>query len=138
MTFKQLNISHFMLIPSIVIIIYIFYVVVPFGDRYDFFNEGIGPQEDKVLSYFFMTVPILTGYLIFLIKNMKKVTFLRCINYPLIIFNLYFLSFICFSVVTGGAIFWLMIFTFFIPLILIPFSFVAGLIKDLKSRNKEA
>jgi hypothetical protein len=85
-----------------------------------------------------MTTPILSGYLIFVIRNLKKITFLYCINYPLIIFNLYVLSFICFSVVTGGAIFWLMISTIFIPLILIPVSFVVGLIKDIKSRKKEA
>lgn len=132
--------SLYLLIISIVIVIYLFFVVIPYGDQYDFFNEGRGPQEDKVISYFLMTTPILIGYLIFAVINFKKVAYLCCLNYPLMIFNIYVFSFICFSVATGGGIFWLMLFTALIPLILIPVSFVTGLIKDIKylKRKKDS
>ncbi|MCR8632083.1 hypothetical protein [Paenibacillus radicis (ex Xue et al. 2023)] len=133
---KQPNMSLYLLAVSIVIVLYLIFVVIPYGEQYHFFSEGGDPQEDKILPYFLMTTPILTGYLILVVINFKKVIYLCCLNYPLIIFNIYVFSFMCFSVI-GGAVLWLMVFTALIPLILVPVSFVLGLIKDIKYSKKD-
>ncbi|BFH60463.1 hypothetical protein [Paenibacillus azoreducens] len=132
MATNRSNISIYLLIVSIIITAYFFLVVIPYGNKYDFFSEGLDPKADKVPYYFLMTTPILIGYVVFVARSIKKVAYLCCLNYPLIIFNIYFFSFICLSAETGGAVLWLMIFTILIPLILIPISFIAGLIKDIK------
>jgi len=53
------------------------------------------------------------------------------LNYPLIIFNVSFFSFVCLAE-NGGTIQWLMVFTAIIPAILLPVSFIMGLVKDIK------
>lgn len=79
-----------------------------------------------------MTTPALVVYLIIIVILIRKIAFLRWLNYPFIIFNLHFISLICLSAFSGGAVFWLIFFTGPVALLLMAGLFIMGLIKDLK------
>ena len=120
-----------LLAVSVVFLIYIFNIVVPFANTYGFFSEGFPPQEDKVFLYFLMTTPVLLSYIAYVFFTYKKVNFLKCLIYPVILLDFYIGLFISLMVL-GGAVLWLAVFLLPIFFVILLVSLVIGIIRDIK------
>lgn len=77
-----------------------------------------------------MTTPIFIGHVWFIIVNFKKILFLKSLNYPVIILNLFF-GFFAFLMALGGAVLWLMVISIPILFIGLPIGLIMGVIKDI-------
>ncbi|BFT72634.1 hypothetical protein PAENIP36_40760 [Paenibacillus sp. P36] len=106
-----------------------FFFIVPYADKNGFFNENEIPNKEEAIKYILLCVPILITYILFFTIIIRKTTFLRSLNYPLFIVNVYFGFW--FSLLTeGGAILWLMIPTLIFLIIVLPISLYRGMKKD--------
>ncbi|WP_042202633.1 hypothetical protein [Paenibacillus camerounensis] len=132
MTAKHKNTDFCMLAVSAAVILYFIFAVIPYGDSHNFFSEASVPEGKEVWPYFLMTTPALIVYLIIVFKWVKRIRFLRWLNYPVIIFVVNFISLICLSAFNGGTVFWLIFITGPVSLILTAVFFTIGLIKDLR------
>ncbi|MDQ0090327.1 membrane-associated HD superfamily phosphohydrolase [Paenibacillus anaericanus] len=125
------------LLISMIVLLYIFYVIVPYADNKDFFNENEIPNKTEAFKYTIICVPILIGYVVFVLFYIRKITFLVSLNYPLIVINLYMGAFLS-LLIMGGAILWLMVFTSIFALGALLLLFINGIYKDykyIKNRN---
>lgn len=96
-----------MLAASVAFFLYFIIAVIPYGDSHNFFSEASVPEGSEIWPYFLMTTPALLVYLIITFKWIGRIRFLRWLNYPVIIFNISFISLICLSAFNGGTVFWL-------------------------------
>ncbi|QNK55150.1 hypothetical protein [Paenibacillus sp. PAMC21692] len=127
-----------LLFASIFILLYLILFLIPYANDHGFFNENIIPEGKEKLIYSLLSIPILILYSIYAIISIKKIKFLKCINYPLLIIVGYLGLFMC-LIRDGGAVLWLMVLTIIIPIVLIPISMVIGINKDINyfRRNKK-
>ncbi|WP_310832765.1 hypothetical protein [Paenibacillus pedocola] len=132
MTAKRKNMDIYVLLASVAIIAYFFFVATPYGNRHGFFSEASMPEDGQILPYFLMTTPPLAVYILFCILSLKRIAYLRWLNYPLMIFNIHLFSLFCLSAFNGGTIFWFVLITGPITLMLMVVFLIIGLIKDLK------
>lgn len=132
---KKPNISICFFVISLTIFLYLLFFLIPYADKHGFFNENSFPQQEKKLLYFFLSTPIIIGYIVYAFMSIKKIIYLKSLNYPLLVFNVYFGSAIC-LLALGGAILWLMLLTFFIPVVFLPVSLIIGVVKDIKYFGK--
>lgn len=116
---------------SIAFILYIFYFVFPFAEAYDFFNETISPQEDKVFPFFMMTIVVFIIYLIGVFWTFRKVKFLNSINFPLVLTAI-FIGVFTSLMAYGGAILWLALFSFPIFIVVLIGSFSVSILFDIR------
>lgn len=126
------NTDFYMLAASAAAFLYFIFIAIPYGDSHNFFSEASVPEGKEVWPYFLMTTPTLIVYVIFVFKWIRRIRFLRWLNYPVIIFNVNFISLICLSAFNGGTVFWLIFITGPVSLLLTGIFFTIGLIKDLK------
>lgn len=119
---------------SLLFVLYFLLIVLPFAEQYGFFNENISPQQKKVVIYYFLTIPIFIAYVWFVIVNFKNILFLKSLNYPAIVLNLFFGSF-ALLMAFGGTVLWLMIIGIPILFIGLLISFIIGVIKDINYFN---
>lgn len=117
------------------LLLYLFFVAVPYADRIGLLSEG-GMPTVSLVPYFMMTVPVMLVYLVYLVRRLFKTSRLRVALYPLAVANLYFGVFFCALLVYGGTILWLMIPTLLLPAVLIPVTCIAGFILDRRAKNK--
>ncbi|WP_152619542.1 hypothetical protein [Cohnella kolymensis] len=111
------------------------FVLAPFAEKKGFLNENELPQQEEVIKYILLCLPVVISYIVLASIYIRKITFLRSLNYPFYIANIYIG--LCLSIIVmGGAILWVMIPTIIIPLLALPVSFFTGLIKDIKYLNK--
>ena len=110
-------------------------LVIPFAEEYNFLSTAERPQSDKLVIYFFMTIPLFVIYLIYIFTKFKSIVFLKSLIYPLLIIGAYLGLFIS-LLIFGGPILWLLIFTVPLIFILILINFVTGLISDYKYYEK--
>jgi len=123
------------LLISVIWILYIIFVIVPFAEKQGFLNATTPPQEDKTLIYFLLTTPVFIAYIVFVCVCCKKITFPKSIIYPLIVISLYIGLFAC-LLAMGWPILWFMIFTIVIVIIFVIVSFIIGLVKDIRYRKR--
>jgi len=123
------------LLISVIWILYIIFVIVPFAENQGLLNATTPPQEDKTLIYFLLTTPVFIAYIVFLCICRKKITFPKSLIYPLIITSLYIGLFAC-LLAMGWPILWFVVLTIVIVIIAIIVSFIIGLIKDIRYRKK--
>ena len=123
------------LISSAIWILYIAFLLWPFAEKFGLLNETTAPQADMRLIYFLLSTPVYIFYIVFICINCRKITFPKCLIYPVIVFCLYVGLFAC-LLVFGGPILWLMVFSIIIPIIAIPISFIIGLVLDIRRRKK--
>ena len=120
---------------SVAWLVYLTLLVIPFAEEYNFLSTAERPQSDKLVIYFFMTIPLFVIYLIYIFTKFKSIVFLKSLIYPLLIIGAYLGLFIS-LLIFGGPILWLLIFTVPLIFILILISFVTGLISDYKYYEK--
>lgn len=128
------KINLIVLLGSLIILFYIFYVIVPYADNKGFFNENEIPNKIEAFKYSIICFPILIGYLVFVIFYFRKIIFLASLNYPLILINFYIGAFLS-LLIMGGAILWLMVFSLFFALAALLLLFVNGIYRDYKYIN---
>ena len=87
------------------------------------------------MKYLFLSLPVFISYSIFVYFFLHKVTHIRFMIFPLVIFNIYCGFWLC-LISIGGAILWAMIPTIIFLLVALVFSFINGLLKDIKDRSK--
>ena len=120
---------------SVAWLVYLTLLVIPFAEEYNFLSTAERPQSDKLVIYFFMTIPLFVIYLIYIFTKFKSIVFLKSLIYPLLIIGAYIGLFIS-LLIFGGPILWLLIFTVPLIFILILINFVTGLISDYKYYEK--
>lgn len=120
---------------SVAWLVYLTLLVIPFAEEYNFLSTAERPQSDKLVIYFFMTIPLFVIYLIYIFTKFKSIVFLKSLIYPLLIIGAYLGLFIS-LLIFGGPILWLLIFTVPLIFILILINFVTGLISDYKYYEK--
>jgi len=128
----------YILIFTILTLLYILFVLIPYANKEGFFNEAVIPSGSEKFYYGLLSIPVLSLYAIYIINNLNKITFPKSIIYPLLIITGYIGLFMC-LIIEGGAVLWLMIFTIIIPIILVPVCFIIGIKRDvdyLKKRTK--
>ena len=112
-----------------ILVLWQIYVVTPYMDAHNFFNESTVPDVEAIPLFILMAyVPFIFFFLSLILA--KGVSCLRCIVYPLAVMVLYFGTFVCLTAF-GGAIIWLMIFTLPIFFMVEVVVFVVSLIIDL-------
>lgn len=131
MKLLKINSSVKVLLFSFMIALYFIAIVLPLADNLGIFSENNSPQSIMAFLYFLLTTPIFLLYIWFLSVNFRKIVFLKSINYPAIIFNLFFCGFIC-LLVFGGAVLWLAVIAVPIFLILLIISLIVGAVNDIK------
>lgn len=124
------NINLIVLGISILAILYFFVIVSPFIEIHSLLSENTIPSKATKISYFCLTTPIFIAYTGIILYYFRRITFLKCINYPLIITNVYFGTFAC-LMVFGGSVLWLMVATFFFFVLSFFGSFFVGIFKDI-------
>lgn len=124
------NINLIVLGISILAILYFFVIVFPFIEIHSLLSENTIPSKATKISYFCLTTPIFIAYTGIILYYFRRITFLKCINYPLIITNVYFGTFAC-LMVFGGSVLWLMVATFFFFVLSFFGSFFVGIFKDI-------
>lgn len=118
------------LAASLLFALYFLLIILPFADKYGFFNENKSPQQNKVVIYFLLTTPILLTYVWFVIVNFKNILFLKCLNYPLFFLNMFFGLFASLMAL-GGTVLWFMIIAIPILFIGLLISLLVGVSKDI-------
>ena len=118
------------LTSSVALLLYTIFIVVPFADKYNFFNENTSPQADKILIYFLFTTPVFIVYIVYVIFHFRRTVFLTSISYPVIVFNLHSGFYAC-ILVQGGAVLWYMLVSIPILIIAILISFGIGIARDV-------
>lgn len=125
------KINLIVLLVSLIFLVYIFYVIVPYAENKGFFNENEIPKKTEAITYSIICFPILIGYVVFVIFYFRKITFLASLNYPLIVINFYIGAFLL-LLKMGGAILWLMVFTWIFALAVLLLCFINGIYRDYK------
>lgn len=115
---------------SILAILYFFVIVSPFIEMHSLLSENTIPLKATKISYFCLTTPVFIAYTGLILYYFRRITFLKCINYPLIITNIYFGTFAC-LMVFGGSVLWMMVATFFFFILSLFGSFFVGIFKDI-------
>jgi len=133
---RMKNVAVRILAVSVMWLVYVVLVIVPFAEKHGFFAEAFSPPADKTLPYFLMTTPVYLAYVIYTGINFSKVTSLRCLVYPGLVFNLYTGAFVCLMVM-GGTVLWLMVLTFIFFVVAMAISLSIGLFKDSQSREQK-
>nr|UWI48899.1 hypothetical protein NZ312_12360 [Clostridioides difficile] len=121
---------------SILAILYFFVIVSPFIEMHSLFSENTIPLKATKISYFCLTTPVFIAYTGLILYYFRRITFLKCINYPLIITNIYFGTFAC-LMVFGGSVLWMMVATFFFFILSLFGSFFVGIFKDIHYFKRE-
>lgn len=129
--------SFRMLIGSLAWVVYVLFLIMPFTVKYHFVSEYTSPPPDKILLYFLMTVPVFSVYVVFMSMNIKKMGFLKTLNYPLIIFSLFSGFFYC-LLILGKTMMFTMLFLTPVFLISIGISFVLGILMDFYDYKKRS
>lgn len=106
-------------------------IAIPFGERSGFFSEGIQGNADNIplfLSYILVPLAVLA---VFLIINVTKTKYIRCLIYPVSAFLFYFGAGFTFVALTGGIIFLLVLLGFGLYIWVIIAIFVSSLGFDI-------
>lgn len=106
---KIIDSSCFYIIVSIAIILYLIYIVVPYGEKGNLFSEGHSPNASELTIYRLMIWPIFAIYLYMVLKKMKTFNiYIKPLIYPLT--EITFFTFLI-SLCTGSAG-WILFFIF--------------------------
>lgn len=128
------KLNFLVLCVSLFVGLYLFFFIVPYANKKGFFNENETPTNEEAIKYSLLCIPILIGYILFVAIFVRKTTFLRSFNYPLILVNIYF-GFWFSLLAEGGAILWLMIPTLIFLIIALPISLYKGIKKDSEYKS---
>lgn len=60
---------------SVAWLVYLTLLVIPFAEEYNFLSTAERPQSDKLVIYFFMTIPLFVIYLIYIFTKFKRVSY---------------------------------------------------------------
>jgi len=112
-------------------LLYLIFFLIPYASDHGFFNENIVPSGREKLIYSLLSIPILIVFSAYVFSRTQKITYYRSLIYPLLIIDGY-LGFIMCLIIQGGAILWLVMFTIFIPAILMLVSAANGSKKDME------
>ncbi|MCC0649870.1 hypothetical protein [Clostridioides sp. ZZV15-6598] len=126
----KINSSLIVFGTSILTILYFFVIVSPFIEMYGLLSENTIQSKATKISYFCLTTPVFIAYAGVILCYFRRITFFKCINYPLIVTNVYFGTFAC-LMVFGGSVLWLMVATFFFFILSFFGSFFVGIFKDI-------
>lgn len=126
----KINSSLIVFGTSILAILYFFVIVSPFIEMYGLLSENTIQSKATKISYFCLTTPVFIAYAGVILYYFRRITFFKCINYPLIVTNVYFGTFAC-LMVFGGSVLWLMVATFFFFILSFFGSFFVGIFKDI-------
>jgi len=124
------------IIVSIVMLLYLFFIVVPWANSRWFFSTGHHVEIGYRTIYFFMVFPVVGAYLILLQRDLKSLEKLRSIIFPLTISTL-FICFVLGLLILGGAMMWLAILLLIPASIVVIISFIVGVICDVKKLTNE-
>lgn len=116
------------LFVSIIISLYLIFICI-IGEPTEIINwseSGSTATGIKKALGILMTVPVFIGYFSYVLINYKKIDCLKSLNWPLTIFNLYCLGYVCLIVIFGGTVIWTVLFTGWILLAGVPVSFIRG------------
>ena len=120
------------IIWSVLLFLYLIFYVQVFANEHGFNNEGVEPEEGYVLPFFILTFPVVFSHLIYAIKVIQKLTFLRILIYPILLITLLY-SLYFFVRVYGGQTIWLFIYLFFPILFLFVIIEIIALVLDIKT-----
>lgn len=120
---------------SILLLCSLLFFLLPYADKNDFFNENTSPHLDKMIKYLVLSIPFVAGYIIFFLTYIERIDFIRSLNYPLLVFNVYFGVVLC-LLSFGGALMWVIIPSVLIPLLSLPASLIYGVMKDIQYIKK--
>lgn len=122
---------------SLLLALYIIFIVTPIGNEGNFYSEGISSNESMRFSYFMMTVPVFIGYVIFsCINNIFHIKYIRFLNYPLTVLN-YVLLLLESVANLSSVYFWLIMIPLAIAIYSIPVFFILGIIADFQQLSSE-
>ena len=124
-----------MLISSLVVFLYLIFVIAPYANKNGFFNENGIPNQVDITKYKIMLYPVIIGYTILASIYVNKISFFKSLSVPLYLSNIYVGFCLC-LIEAGGALLWIMVPTIIFPIIAIPVSFINGFIKDYKYIKK--
>ncbi|MDF2923500.1 MAG: hypothetical protein K0R57_2414 [Paenibacillaceae bacterium] len=113
------------------ILLYLLLYLVPYAEKTGFFSENETPDKSQQSLYLIRSAPIVLGYVICALIYWKRVVFPKCIIYPLGIANVYTGTVLC-LLYAGGTILWFILPSVVLPLLILPVSFIYGLVKDIQ------
>lgn len=135
---RKHKLNIIVLLASMIIAGYLFFIIVPYAEMHGFLNENEQPRHEEAIKYKLLLYPFMISYSILASIYIHKITFFRTISYPLYIANIYF-GLCLFMIEGGGAALWLILPTLIFPIIALPISFLNGVMDDYKyiknSRN---
>jgi hypothetical protein len=123
--------SYYFFIVSAIVIVYLWFFLLPYADKHGFFNENDSPDLRQMHIYLWLSAPIVISYILFVLVSLNKIKFLLSLNYPLLIFNIY-AGIILVIISIGGAILWFVMPSVLIFILILPISLVYGLVRDIK------
>ncbi|MFF2484259.1 hypothetical protein [Paenibacillus sp. NPDC058071] len=132
---KSNKLNIIALLVSLLVSVYLFYVVVPYAENHGFLSENEIPEGNEAFGYFFICYPIIISYTVLILIFIRKLTFLLCLNYPIVFVNLYTGLFLC-LIILGGAILWLAVLSFAFAVLALIILFLYGLFKDYRYIKK--
>ena len=117
-----------LLIVSLAVFLYFFFIVLPFGSG--FYSNA--PSQREVTVYLMLSVPVCVAYFLFILLNYTKFLYLNTLNYPLVVINIYsFILAYMFLVPSRGGPDPLVFLAIICLFLMLPASFIAGLLMDL-------
>lgn len=131
---KKLKNNLYFLAVSLITLLYIIFIVGPFGNENGAFSEGTYMKLRDRNILFAMSFSALVIYLLYFLKIYKNLKYFNFINYPLSIINSLFLFIFTFLSLTGYGLY----FIFLIPsligsIIYSGFTMVYGIGQDIIS-----
>ena len=100
---KKIANSIKILIVSVLLLIYFFFIVAPWAlDRWFFGLGGVRPNSHYIITYSFMVLPVIMVYIIFLMLHFRKIEKFRVLIYPAVIFTLFMCFYYTILIVTDG------------------------------------
>ncbi|MCL2353938.1 MAG: hypothetical protein FWC69_04840 [Defluviitaleaceae bacterium] len=115
----KVNLSHFMLLISIGLLLYIFFVIIPIGIT----------TSHPMLLYFFLNIPILFAYAVFIHKKIGEIKYFATLIYPLASINLVIGFPMCLALIDDAAPWMIVVVAPIFALFLIVIT-IAGIVKD--------
>lgn len=89
---KKIKNNFYFLVMSLIVMLYIIFIVYPFGNESGAFSEGAPMNSSESGTLFTMSAPALFIYLLYALKIYKNLKYFNFLNYPLGILNICFLS----------------------------------------------
>ncbi|NOJ72191.1 hypothetical protein [Paenibacillus alvei] len=133
---KKHKFNIFILLMSLLVTMYMIFFLFPYADQNKFFSVNGMPGSGKVMEYNLFSYPVIIGYFIVVSIFLRKTTFLRFLNYPLFVANIYLgLCFLALSKKGFGMI-GIVYMTILFPIVALPVSLLLGIKKDKRYLNK--